>query len=134
MPKNWLPNEALKTKGWAQIKKEYDNTLNELIALLQDKDDAFLSKIYYDTDFKGDYPYSFLINGMLHHDVYHLGQLGMIIKLLNDKYRVRHAELVSASHKNYETLRPAQVYTFKYQKTAIGVGGLQWRSCIKICC
>lgn len=84
-PENWLPNEILKTKGWTQIKKEYDNTLNELIALLQDKDDAFLSKIYYDNDFKGDYPYSFLINGMLHHDVYHLGQLGIIIKLLNDK-------------------------------------------------
>lgn len=81
-PDNWLPNDVLQQKGWDQIQKEYDATLNELIALLQDKEDTFLYEIYYDTDFKGEYPYSFLINGMLHHDVYHLGQLGIIIKLL----------------------------------------------------
>ena len=84
-PENWLPNDVLQQKGWNQIKKEYDATLNELIASLQDKEDSFLSEIYYDTDFKGEYPYSFLINGMLHHDVYHLGQLGIIIKFLNGK-------------------------------------------------
>ncbi|MCB0373346.1 MAG: DinB family protein [Muricauda sp.] len=84
-PENWLPNDVLQQKGWDQIQKEYDATLNELIALLQDKEDSFLSKIYYDTDFKGEYPYSFLINGILHHDVYHLGQLGIIIKFLKEK-------------------------------------------------
>ncbi|WP_350285728.1 DinB family protein [uncultured Croceitalea sp.] len=82
---NWLPNERLKTKGWTQIKSEYDNSLSELIALLKDKDDGFLDTYYYDTDFKGQYTYSFLMNGMLHHDLYHLGQLGIIIKFLTDK-------------------------------------------------
>ncbi|WP_255420549.1 hypothetical protein [Aquimarina sp. AD10] len=41
-----------------------------------------MKKEYYDTDFKGNYEYSFLLNGMLHHDIYHLGQLGLIIKYL----------------------------------------------------
>ncbi len=36
----------------------------------------------YDTDFKGNYEYSFVINGMLHHDIYHLRQLGIIINYL----------------------------------------------------
>lgn len=79
---NWLPLDKLKAKGWETIKDEYDSSLKELIQLLQQKEDSFLDELYYDTDFKGDYPYSFLINGMLHHDIYHLGQLGIIIKYL----------------------------------------------------
>ncbi len=79
---NWLTNEKLILKGWGKIKSEYDHTLAQLIALLKQKDDQFLNEEYYDTDFKGVYPYSFLINGMLHHDLYHLGQLGIIIKYL----------------------------------------------------
>lgn len=79
---NWLSNDKLKSLGWQYIKSEYDNTLSDLIDLLQSKDDTFLDENYYDTDFKGDYPYSFIINGMLHHDLYHLGQIGIIIKYL----------------------------------------------------
>ena len=79
---NWLTNETLKTKGWARIKSEYDHSLTELIDLLKEKEDTFLNETYYDTDFKGTYEYRFLLNGMLHHDIYHLGQLGIIIKYL----------------------------------------------------
>jgi len=79
---NWLNNEKLKIKGWEKIKLEYDNSLTELIALLKEKDDTFLRELYYDTDFKGDYPYSFVLHGILHHDIYHLGQIGIIIKYL----------------------------------------------------
>ncbi|AUP78594.1 DinB family protein [Flavivirga eckloniae] len=80
---NWLTNEKLKVKGWTKIKSEYDNSLSELIDLLKEKNDEFLNETYYDTDFKGIYKYRFLLNGMLHHDIYHLGQLGIIIKYLN---------------------------------------------------
>jgi len=41
-----------------------------------------LNKLYYDTDFKGNFEYGFVINGILHLDIYHLGQLGIIIKYL----------------------------------------------------
>lgn len=81
---NWLTNIQLKEKGWKKIKSEYDNTLTELIELLKEKDDMFLQKEYYDTDFKGNYEYRFLLNGILHHDIYHLGQLGLIIKYLKE--------------------------------------------------
>ena len=79
---NWFTNDVLKEKGWSTIKGKYDDTLSELIALLKEKDDTFLNESYYDTDFKGTYPYSFVINGMLHHDIYHLGQVGIILKYL----------------------------------------------------
>ena len=81
---NWLDNSKLKQKGWSNIKRDYDDSLTELVALLKEKNDSFLKDLYYDTDFKGNYEYRFLLNGMLHHDVYHLGQLGIIIKYLND--------------------------------------------------
>ena len=79
---NWYANEKLKTKTWATIWEEYQASLSEIIALLGTKEDSFLEEQYYDTDFKGNYPYSFVINGMLHHNLYHLGQLGIIVKYL----------------------------------------------------
>lgn len=81
---NWLANDKLETLGWKHIKSEYDNTLTELIDLLNSKEDSFLNELYYDTDFKDNYKYSFVIYGMLHHDLYHLGQLGIIIKYLKE--------------------------------------------------
>ncbi|RMG28209.1 MAG: DinB family protein [Bacteroidetes bacterium] len=82
---NWLTNDKLKLTPWPNIKSDYDNSFSELMALLKDKDDSFLAEEYYDTDFKGNYSYNFLITGMLHHDIYHLGQLGIIIKFLEEK-------------------------------------------------
>lgn len=83
---NWLSNKTLKAKGWKHIISEYDKTLTELIALLRQENDSFLTKEYYDTDFKVTYPYQFLLSGMLQHDIYHLGQLGLIIKYLNKSH------------------------------------------------
>ncbi|SNZ00354.1 DinB family protein [Flagellimonas pacifica] len=82
---NWLTNDKLKLLGWHCIKSEYDKTLTELIDLLKLKEDSFLNELYYDTDFKANYKYSFVVNGMLHHDIYHLGQLGLVIKFLQER-------------------------------------------------
>lgn len=81
---NWLTNDKLKEIGWNKIKARYQDSLSKMIGLLQTKDDSFLNEQYYDTDFKGYYPYQFVIHGMLHHDIYHLGQLGIIIKFLKE--------------------------------------------------
>jgi len=85
-PENWLSNTQLEPLGWQHILTEYHQSLHEIIAILKTKQDAFLEETYYDTDFKGYYPYHFVINGMLHHDLYHLGQLGIIIKYLNNPH------------------------------------------------
>ncbi|MEL7002560.1 MAG: DinB family protein [Bacteroidota bacterium] len=82
---NWLSNDQLKNIGWNSIRSNYDNSLKELILLLKEKNDSFLSQKYYDTDFKGYYDYRFVINGMLHHDLYHLGQIGIILKFLKEE-------------------------------------------------
>lgn len=79
---NWLTNDILIGVGWREILKQYKDTLFELISILEDKDDHFLAQKYYDNDFDGMYEYRFVLNGMLHHDIYHLGQLGIIVKFL----------------------------------------------------
>ena len=82
---NWLPNTHLEAIGWEKLKSDYDNSLTLIIELLQDKEDEFLLQEYYDPDFRGLYTYEFVLNGMLHHDIYHLGQLALIVKLLKAK-------------------------------------------------
>ena len=82
---NWLPNDHLKPIGWENIKSSYDKTLSELIEILRLKNDYFLSEQYFDTDFEGYYSFNWLLNGMIQHDAYHLGQLGIIIKYLKMK-------------------------------------------------
>ena len=79
---NWLPIEKLHSLGWDQIKADHQNSLARLIALLQTKEDPFLNEKYHDTDYGAEHEYKFVIRGMLHHDLYHLGQLGLIIKFL----------------------------------------------------
>jgi len=79
---DWLDNSELKKLGWDKIKDDYEKSFKKLIILLQSKKDVFLKEQYYDTDYKDYFEYQFLINGMLHHDLYHLGQLGLLIKIL----------------------------------------------------
>lgn len=81
---NWLSKDKLVKIGWNTILSSYRDTLSELIVLLETKDDSFLKERYYDIDFKDYYEYRFVVYGMLHHDIYHLGQLGLIIKFLNE--------------------------------------------------
>ena len=82
-PSNWKTNEELKPLGKESILLAYNTSLKKFLQLLKGKSDDFLEDIYYDTDFKDYFSYSFLLNGMLHHDLYHLGQLGLMIKILN---------------------------------------------------
>lgn len=81
---NWPTNSELESIGWEKLKEAYKKSLSDVIMLLQSKDDQFLDEHYYDIDFKGTYPYSFAIEGMLHHDIYHLGQMGLVIKLIKE--------------------------------------------------
>ncbi|WP_374958356.1 DinB family protein [Gilvibacter sp.] len=81
---NWLPDKELQAQGWNSIWAAYQQSFTDLISSLKGKEDSFLQQTYYDTDFKGEYTYQWLLDGILQHDVYHLGQLGLIIKHLKE--------------------------------------------------
>ncbi|MFC4636368.1 DinB family protein [Dokdonia ponticola] len=78
----WRSNEELKTIGWKQLKEDYEQSILSLIILLKDKDDSFLEKTYQEDRFIGSNPFEFLLEGVIHHILYHLGQIGIVIKLL----------------------------------------------------
>lgn len=82
---NWPDNNTLRKLGWNTIIQDYQESLSEVIDLLKDKDDSFLKQKYYDQDFKDEFPYSFAIDGILHHNIYHLGQMGIVIKLIKER-------------------------------------------------
>ncbi len=84
-PDNWRQNDELIKIGWDQLKNDFDKSLAELISLLENLQDIDLENKWLDTN--NDLQY--LVEGLLHHDLYHLGQLGITIKLLNlNKYAV----------------------------------------------
>lgn len=77
---NWPPVSQLREQGWATIIREFDESLEAVLELLSRREDAFLQETYYDQDYGREYPYAYLLYGLLHHDLYHLGQLGIILK------------------------------------------------------
>lgn len=77
-PNNWLPNDTLKKQGWAYLKDGLEKSQLELIALLEKKDDDFLANKWV-----GDDTYEWLLIGLIEHDAYHLGQIGLIYKQIN---------------------------------------------------
>ena len=75
---DWKDNAALNQIGWGPLKAAlYQSTLS-MIALIDGKDDAYLDTPFQDTG----YTYKYLIEGIIHHDIYHLGQIGVTLKLL----------------------------------------------------
>lgn len=77
-PENWRTNDQLKAIGWLNLQKEFYQSIYTLIEMLSDKEDTFLENKYRD-----GYSFKYLIEGLIHHDLYHLGQLGITIKFLN---------------------------------------------------
>jgi uncharacterized damage-inducible protein DinB len=80
-PENWKSNDQLQMIGWDRLKKDLRESQEELVNYLSDKDDQYLTETMY----KNEFSLKYLVEGLLHHDLYHLGQIGITIKLLNSK-------------------------------------------------
>lgn len=79
-PDYWKSNDELKKVTWKKLKNEFYQSQYELIKLLKKKDDAFLELEYSNSG----YTFQHMIEGLIHHDIYHLGQIGITIKLLDE--------------------------------------------------
>lgn len=77
-PSNWKTNDKLRPAGWVALKKELYQSKQEIIHVLNGKDDNYLDTI--SADYGKDFRY--FLQGLIHHDVYHMGQLGISIKYL----------------------------------------------------
>lgn len=78
-PKDWISNNDLINQGWNSIKNELFETHDEFLNFLKKQDDNFLQERY---SAKAQIFNRQLIEGCLHHDIYHLGQIGLLIRLI----------------------------------------------------
>ena len=76
-PNNWRSNEELKAEGWNSLFKNLDNSQAVLLKLLDSFNEEDLQK-----EFRPNARITDLINGIIQHDIYHLGQIGLTIKLI----------------------------------------------------
>ncbi len=67
-----------KIHTWKKGLAEFKAINKKIIALLKEKDDAFLEE---KVDYR-KYNFRFLINGMTEHNIYHLGQIACLNKML----------------------------------------------------
>lgn len=69
-----------KVHTWAKALDEFEQLHKQIIAELQTKDDAFLSEM---VDYR-EYNFRFLLNGLIQHNIYHLGQIAFLKNLLGE--------------------------------------------------
>ena len=77
-PDDWKAEIELQAIGWNTLRNALYASKADLIDLIEGKDDNYLDTRFLDTD----YNFKYLIEGIIHHDLYHLGQIGITIKLL----------------------------------------------------
>lgn len=77
-PENWRTNEELRKIGWQKLKSDLFSSQIDLINMIKNRTDKYLEQNHY----APGYSYHYIIEGLIHHDIYHLGQLGITLKLL----------------------------------------------------
>lgn len=67
--------------NWEEMMKQLDKSLDELCTCLKEHDDSLFAR-----QVPGkSYNFRFLLDGVIYHDIYHLGQMNMIYSILNRK-------------------------------------------------
>jgi len=82
---NWRSNEDLKLKSWKNLLNEFYSSQKKIISFLEEKDDWYLYSAYPFAEPLFTHNYQYLVTGLIHHDFYHLGQIGITIKLLKNQ-------------------------------------------------
>ncbi len=80
---DWPHTDLKNAEEWEVLIERLKQTQSEIVRLLASKDDAFLEEI---APGKG-YTNLYMLEGIIHHDIYHLGQIGLINSELNQSRR-----------------------------------------------
>ncbi|TDH27776.1 DinB family protein [Segetibacter sp. 3557_3] len=73
---NWKDVSLLKLTGWPKLYADFKDSHKDVITFLLDKTDDYLDEMIGLSDCNKEY----YIAGLVHHDAYHLGQIGLILK------------------------------------------------------
>ncbi|MDV3308979.1 MAG: DinB family protein [Cyclobacteriaceae bacterium] len=74
---NWKDLARLKAEGWEAVHRAFVTSQEQLVRVLSQQSDDILDQEYSDGR-----TYDYLIRGVINHDVYHLGQIGLIRKFV----------------------------------------------------
>ena len=66
------------THSWEKGMEELKSIHEKIISILETKEDAFLKEIVPNREFN----FRFMLNGLIQHNIYHLGQIAYLNKLL----------------------------------------------------
>lgn len=75
---DWTAISIQSEKEWVDLIAELQTTQDNIIKLLRKKDDAFLKT----TVPNRTYTFEHMIEGIIQHDIYHLGQIGLLDRLI----------------------------------------------------
>ena len=75
---NWKRIDKNEKTAWKNLLREMDATQNKIIKILNNSDDEILNLNVRDRRFKIKY----LLDGVLQHDIYHIGQIAALNKTL----------------------------------------------------
>lgn len=78
---DWPSLEQLQALGWNTLQQELISNQTRLIELLSQQSDEVLAIPYNDQG----HTFEYLINGIIQHDLYHLGQIGLVISMLHSR-------------------------------------------------
>jgi len=81
--KDWSPAELLRQKSWSGLLAELSANQSELLRLLEAETDELLKRPLPD----GQHAFELLLEGVVAHDVYHTGQIGLTLALLRSMSR-----------------------------------------------
>lgn len=76
-PDNWRSPEQLKAKGWKELLKEFDESQHTMLSLLRNAKPEFFT-----SEYAPGRTWSFVVEGIVQHDIYHLGQIALVKKML----------------------------------------------------
>lgn len=74
---NWRDPAQLRAEGWEALRTRFDASQEALAAALARQTDVILT-----TEYAKGHTYGHLIQGVIDHDIYHLGQIGLIRKMV----------------------------------------------------
>lgn len=72
-PENWFKNRIFKPEDWPAALEAFDRQHTALLSLLSDQKDEFL-----ETEYRDGRTMEWLVEGVIQHDLYHLGQIALL--------------------------------------------------------
>lgn len=77
---DWKRIDANESTVWASMLDALEINQNEILKLLENSDDEFLNKPVHGRNHNNQ----FLIEGIIQHDIYHIGQISLLTKITHE--------------------------------------------------